>query len=84
MFELRIKVDHFTPRKRKLVEKYRADSNNARLYVVTLYHGNNCIHADVQKLFENDEILLVMVLEYYYQLSFIIFEKLMNILKFEQ
>ena len=52
VIDLRFQADHITPKKIQLFEEYRADTANARLYVILIRRGEIEFISDGKKLIE--------------------------------
>ena len=52
VIDLRFQADHITPKKIQLFEEYRADPNNARLYVILIRRREIEFISDGNKLIE--------------------------------
>ena len=52
LIDLRFQADHITPKKIQLLEEYREDPNNARLYVILIRRREIELISDGKKLIE--------------------------------
>ena len=52
VFDLKHQFDHVSPKKIQLIEKYRNDTNNARIFVILIRHRENMMVSDGIKITE--------------------------------